>query len=332
MSRFVPQLQTYFRQGGLPANNEELRNRLHKAAEHYTEALNAIFRKLRNCPVQSDNRALATEAAQPLSELFEQVQCLMHAWSFFPTEWTTPGYLQHLRKRERSRKKIDVYSGTTEQLSQESAHPELFQQIRNWRDETAKASCVPVYRVLSTAAITEISMGLPLTREDLLLINGIGKTKINQHGEELLHLIQQYCIQHELTDNMDYLREQKRKTTKNPPEKSKTKVGDRIAIMRDGALIQVGTPEELVANPKDEYVANFVRDIAKSHVLTLRYLARPRRDDEFESALELPANMIIREATAKILESHHPVHVVENGKSLGVVSAQDVLALIAGVN
>ena len=31
------------------------------------------------------------------------------------------------------------------------------------------------------------------------------------------------------------------------------KVGDRIAIMRDGALIQVGTPEELVANPKDEY-------------------------------------------------------------------------------
>jgi len=110
------------------------------------------------------------------------------------------------------------------------------------------------------------------------------------------------------------------------------KVGDRIAIMRDGALIQVGTPEELVANPKDEYVANFVRDIAKSHVLTLKYLARPRRDDEFESSLELPANMIIREATTKILESHHPVHVVENGKSLGVVAAEDVLTLIAGVN
>ena len=53
------------------------------------------------------------------------------------------------------------------------------------------------------------------------------------------------------------------------------KVGDRIAIMRDGALIQVGTPEELVANPKDDYVANFVRDIAKSHVLTLKYLVRP---------------------------------------------------------
>jgi predicted transcriptional regulator len=42
--------------------------------------------------------------------------------------------------------------------------------------------------------------------------------------------------------------------------------------------------------------------------------------------------MIIREATSKILEAHHPVHVVDNGKSLGVVAAEDVLGLIAGVN
>ena len=51
------------------------------------------------------------------------------------------------------------------------------------------------------------------------------------------------------------------------------KVGDRIAIMRDGAIVQIGTPEDLVANPVDEYVANFVRDIAKSHVLTLKHLS-----------------------------------------------------------
>jgi glycine betaine/proline transport system ATP-binding protein len=48
--------------------------------------------------------------------------------------------------------------------------------------------------------------------------------------------------------------------------------------------------------------------------------------------MELPSNMIIREATAKILEAHHPVHVVESGKSLGVVAAEDVLGLIAGIN
>ncbi len=110
------------------------------------------------------------------------------------------------------------------------------------------------------------------------------------------------------------------------------KVGDRIAIMRDGALIQVGTPAELVANPKDEYVANFVRDIAKSHVLTLRYIARPLRSDESAATVELDADLIIREALPTVLEAHRPIHVVSGGSSIGVVSAEDVLALIASVN
>lgn len=110
------------------------------------------------------------------------------------------------------------------------------------------------------------------------------------------------------------------------------KVGDRIAIMRDGALIQVGTPAELVANPADEYVANFVRDIAKSHVLTLRYVARQIRSDETAANVQLDADMIIREALSTILEAHHPIHVLDKGNSIGVVAAEDVLGLIAGVH
>lgn len=109
------------------------------------------------------------------------------------------------------------------------------------------------------------------------------------------------------------------------------KVGDRIAIMRDGVLIQLGTPEELVANPKDAYVENFVRDLAKSHVLTLRYLARPPQEGEDLSGPELPADTIIRDATKVLLEAHRPVHVTENGRSLGVVGSEDILAMISGV-
>ena len=52
------------------------------------------------------------------------------------------------------------------------------------------------------------------------------------------------------------------------------RLGDRIAIMRDGRIVQLGTPEDLVGSPADEYVANFVRDIPRSHVLTLRWIMR----------------------------------------------------------
>ena len=108
------------------------------------------------------------------------------------------------------------------------------------------------------------------------------------------------------------------------------KVGDRIAIMRDGAIVQIGTPEDLVANPVDEYVANFVRDIAKSHVLTLKHLARKAEPGEATDGPELASDTIIREAAQVILQSHKPVRVSENGSALGIVSSEDVLRLISG--
>ena len=57
-------------------------------------------------------------------------------------------------------------------------------------------------------------------------------------------------------------------------------VADRIAVMREGAIVQLGTPEELVGSPADDYVANFVRDIPRTHVLTLRWIMRPAKPGE----------------------------------------------------
>ena len=53
------------------------------------------------------------------------------------------------------------------------------------------------------------------------------------------------------------------------------KLGDHIAIMRDGSVIQMGTGEEILDNPADDYVAEFVRDVRKSSVVTLRTIMEP---------------------------------------------------------
>jgi glycine betaine/proline transport system ATP-binding protein len=46
------------------------------------------------------------------------------------------------------------------------------------------------------------------------------------------------------------------------------KLGDRIAFLRDGALVQIGTPEEIITNPFDDYVAKFVKGVDRSKILT----------------------------------------------------------------
>jgi NitT/TauT family transport system ATP-binding protein len=53
------------------------------------------------------------------------------------------------------------------------------------------------------------------------------------------------------------------------------RIGDRIAIMEDGAFVQVGTPEEILVNPRTEYVARFVEHADPTGVITAGTIARP---------------------------------------------------------
>jgi len=107
------------------------------------------------------------------------------------------------------------------------------------------------------------------------------------------------------------------------------RLGDRIAIMRDGQIVQLGTPEELVGSPADEYVENFVRDIPRSHVLTLRWIMRPPEPGEDDGPV-LPVDTTVRDAVPVIAGSEKPVRAVENGTVVGVVDRISVLKAIAG--
>jgi glycine betaine/proline transport system ATP-binding protein len=52
------------------------------------------------------------------------------------------------------------------------------------------------------------------------------------------------------------------------------KMGERIAIMKDGEIVQIGTPEEIVVVPADEYVEEFVRDVPRSKVVPVRNIMK----------------------------------------------------------
>jgi glycine betaine/proline transport system ATP-binding protein len=108
------------------------------------------------------------------------------------------------------------------------------------------------------------------------------------------------------------------------------RLGDRIAIMRDGAIVQLGTPEELVGSPADEYVENFTRDVPRSHVLTLRWIMRAPAPGETVDGPRLDVTTTVRNAVPLIAASERPCCAVENGEVVGVVDRVAVLQAIAG--
>jgi glycine betaine/proline transport system ATP-binding protein len=108
------------------------------------------------------------------------------------------------------------------------------------------------------------------------------------------------------------------------------RLGDRIAIMRDGAIVQLGTPEELVGSPADEYVENFTRDIPRSHVLTLRWIMRDPEPGEATDGPRLDVGTTVRRAVPVLAGNEKPICAVENGTVVGIVDRDAVLTAIAG--
>jgi glycine betaine/proline transport system ATP-binding protein len=106
------------------------------------------------------------------------------------------------------------------------------------------------------------------------------------------------------------------------------KLGDRILIMRDGELVQIGTPDEVVGAPADDYVRDFTSEVPKSHVLTLKWVMRePRPDDSTEGPV-MTSDTIVRQAARAALASDHPVRVVDDGQLVGIVDDDAILRVV----
>ncbi len=108
------------------------------------------------------------------------------------------------------------------------------------------------------------------------------------------------------------------------------KLGDHILIMREGRIVQMGRPEDLVGAPADEYVADFVRDVPKSHVLTLRWIMRQARPEDELDGPEFPAETIIRSALRVAAATAKPIRVMDAGKLVGIVDRAQILEAVAG--
>lgn len=108
------------------------------------------------------------------------------------------------------------------------------------------------------------------------------------------------------------------------------KLGDRILIMRDGQIVQIGRPDEVVGAPADDYVKDFVSEVPKGHVLTLRWVMRPPASpDEGAGSTALRDTQIVWEAARAVLDQQGPCRVVDDKDNLvGIVDNEEILRVV----
>jgi glycine betaine/proline transport system ATP-binding protein len=98
--------------------------------------------------------------------------------------------------------------------------------------------------------------------------------------------------------------------------------------MNDGAVIQIGTPEELVINPANDHVAEFTREIPRPKVLSVSSVMTPL-DDRVTCVGSVPADWKIEALAARVFEQEEPLAVTEaTGEIVGQINRDAVLDVL----
>ncbi len=106
------------------------------------------------------------------------------------------------------------------------------------------------------------------------------------------------------------------------------RLADRIAIMKDGAIIQVATPEELVLNPATDYVQEFTRHVPRNKVMTVGAVMSAGANGTGEGVSQ---SATIEQVAAQIVKAETPVNVVDDaGNIVGSIDREAVIQILVG--
>lgn len=143
-------------------------------------------------------------------------------------------------------------------------------------------------------------------------------------------------IRRQLQDQFVTLSEQLHKTTLfiTHDLDEAIRLGTRIAIMKDGRIVQIGTPEEIVTNPADDYVRDFVQDISKLKLVFAHTIMEPLQGDAVEKFAQSPRvseDSDLDHLVDVAITTPHPLVITDaEGKDIGVVSKDRLLRGIQG--
>ena len=191
---FKKQLSHYFIGNVLPEENTELQNRIKKACAYFNEKISSIlFETLKKLNTDTDNKAVGISIKGIIDDFLKEISIKIALLKVSLNGFSTISYLQTKSNAEIDYKPIKSPLLNASYSSENILHPELYQEIRNWRDDLAREWGVPLYLVLAQKSILEILRFLPSNAPELENIKGLGKTRVKQYGTDLLEIINAYC-------------------------------------------------------------------------------------------------------------------------------------------
>lgn len=258
IEKFRRQLESLMAQTNLPEENEELQERIKKGSVYIANKLQeSVYNILKNIDLACDNKETRNNIAkiweQSLKNTFEKLMLLKSNQNGFDSTiyLTTKANISLDFEAEKAR--LFKAQKTTETSGNST---DLFNQLRVWRDSIANDKNIEKYMVLAQKALQSLADEMPRNKSDLAKISGLGKVKVQQFGDEILDIINEFCETNGIETN-NVIREVK--PTKKTAVKGSTHEMSYNYFKEGKTIAEIAEIRNLSASTIEGHLGEFVK-------------------------------------------------------------------------
>ncbi|MFD2916420.1 helix-turn-helix domain-containing protein [Psychroserpens luteus] len=239
-----------------PEQNELLQKRFAKAVEYFVEQTKInIQEPYKTFSFSTDNKALEQEITKQL-DTFEELLSTKHLYfQGLSNSFNSTVFLElraksvFLAKEKPKKPRKAVIDGTT--------NVELFELLRELRNTIADREDLIHYQIFTQKALYAMCEMLPITKADLKQVHGMGKTRIEKYGSEIIEVIRSYCDENDIETSLD------KEIFEKPEAKPKRKKGETkkesLALFQSGKSIEdISDIRELNVSTIIGHLASFI--------------------------------------------------------------------------
>ena len=252
--KFDKQLSKILTGDGLPVENEILMERIQKASSYYLEKFENIFvDEFKKISFDADNKDVKKEMAEIVEKFEFALVSKISGLKVASVKFDTSDYVRETANSEVDFKptfnKNKAYA-----VDSSVKNVSLFAELNSWRKSIAEELGVPVFMVLPQKSLKELSEKMPQNLRQLAKIKGFGKVKLEQYGEDIIEIIEDYCQENNIVGDQTIIEELKPKKKK----KEDTKKISLDLFLKGKDVSQIAKERGLVETTIFGHLAHFV--------------------------------------------------------------------------
>ena len=192
--RFQGQLERMVNESADYENDPHICERILKGVAYFREKTREqLVGLLEDAHPEIDNKEVRKTIEEALLRLQQEVDLKRGVLDASQDFFSVKGYLEAKARAMIEKPRMRQKKTTEKQeINNDILHPNLYNALRNWRNEEAKRQGLPAYTVLHQKAILGIANTLPSSSKEMLAVPGIGKKVLERYGVQLLEIVDKY--------------------------------------------------------------------------------------------------------------------------------------------